>query len=339
MTARQKELLDILSHYYLQPQELRQREENYQRPRVLVIAGPTACGKTKLSLQLAQTLGAEVVSADSMQVYRGMDIGTAKATKEEQALVPHHMIDIRDIQEPLTVVDFYHEAKQAIASILSRGRTPIIVGGSGFYIHSLIYGPPEGPPSNLELRKSLEQEVEQEGADTLYQRLYDLDPKYASTITINDKQKIVRGLEIIALTGSPVSEFSWKRGHPLDFTFHCWFIHRPRELLYSQAEERCEEMLGQGFIEEVAHLKIQGLETNRSAAQSIGYRQVLKYLESEQNQDNYLQCTTSFKQATRHYIKRQLTWFAKEPLFQWIDMEATEENKLIHHIVDDFLTH
>lgn len=334
---QKQELIDLFGSLNVQTQKVQECKEQEGSSHVLIISGPTASGKTSLSLKIAQKLCGEIISADSMQVYRGMDIGTAKATEEECRNIPHHMIDIRDINAPLTVVDFYYEAKKAIQSALARGRVPIVVGGSGFYIHSLIYGPPEGPPSDLDLRKSLEQEANELGTAALYNRLVKLDPQYATSITSNDKQKIVRGLEIIALTGSPVSDFAWKRGHPLDYNFHCWFLNRPREILYERVEKRCEEMLERGLIDEVQSLLEKGLLENRSAAQAIGYRQVLDFLDSDRSECAYHELEVKFKQATRHYVKRQLTWFGKEPLFQWLDMEERDEQEAAELIADEYL--
>lgn len=181
-----------------------------KKKRIIVISGPTCCGKSALAMQLAQEMDGEIVSADSMQVYRGMDIGTAKPTQKERLLIPHHLIDIRDVTENFNVVDFYYEARHACRQILERGNIPIVAGGSGFYLHAFLYGPPSGPPSVPELRKSLEKEMEELGHETLFERLCSLDPQYAKTITKNDKQKIVRALEIIALTNKKVSKISWK---------------------------------------------------------------------------------------------------------------------------------
>jgi tRNA dimethylallyltransferase len=291
--------------------------------KIILIAGPTACGKTSLSLLLADMLNGEIISADSMQVYKGMDIGTAKVSQEDQARIPHHLIDIRHIQESFNVVDFYYEARQSCASILARNKTPIVVGGSGFYFRALIYGPPTGPPSLSELRTSLEGELERLGPEALFDRLRQYDPDYASTITQNDRHKIVRALEIITLTGEKVSKHQWKRIHPLpDFDYHCWFIYRPRNVLYPSIDARCELMLERGLLEEVKGLEKQGLRSNPSASQAIGYRQCLDFLETAQDEQVYKKFVKQFKTASRHYAKRQFTWFRKEPLFHWLNVDV-----------------
>jgi tRNA dimethylallyltransferase len=313
------------------------KEKKTKPPKVIVIAGPTACGKTTLSLMLAQKLKGEIISADSMQVYRGMDIGTAKVSQEDQAKIPHHLIDIRHMSESFNVVDFYYEAKQTIESIVARDRVPILVGGSGFYFRSLIYGPPGGPPSMPEMRRKLEEEMELRGSEALYQKLEELDPVYAKTITARDKQKIIRALEIITLTGEKVSKLTWKRDKPIpDYNFRCWFLYRPKEALYPRIDERCEQMLDAGLIDEVRELMKQGLHLNTSAKEAIGYRQVLEYLDSEQTAEDYEKFVKKFKTQSRHYAKRQFTWFRKEPLFKWLNIEVHDFEIAVDMIIKDY---
>lgn len=307
-----------------------------KKGKVVVIAGPTCAGKSRLAIDLARRLHGEVVSADSMQVYRGMDIGTAKVSKDECAKVPHHLLDIRGIQEEFNVVDFYYEARKVCQEILSRGAVPIVTGGSGFYLHALLYGPPSGPPSVPEVREQIEREVEESGADVLYQRLLTLDPVYAKTITKNDKQKIVRAIEIITLTNKKVSDHTWKGVRkPLQYDFRCWFVHYPRPFLYQKIEERCDQMLAAGFLEEVIRLEKEGIRQNSSASQAIGYRQALDFLATEKRPDDYLAFVRAFKQATRNYAKRQLTWFKKEPLFRWLDLQEHPQESVFQSITED----
>lgn len=317
----------------------KQFTSNFQKPKkkVIILAGPTATGKSSFAMSLARMIDGVIISADSMQVYKGMDIGTAKATMQERLDVPHHLVDTRSVDDPFNVVDFYYEARHCCAQIIAEQKVPIIVGGSGFYIHSLIYGPPSGPPSVPELRKSLEEEIEKLGSDVLYKRLYDLDPQYANTITSHDKQKIVRALEILTLTGKKVSKLSWKgRRRPQNYDFHCWFLFRPRENLYKRIELRCDEMVAAGFLEEVERLDQMGLRKNTSAAQAIGYRQALDYLATPRTEADFLKFVKEFKQATRHYAKRQFTWFKHEPLFRWLDLDMHDREVALEMVRQDY---
>lgn len=336
-TTEKEEIERIFLGFALEAQK--QLSTNLQKPkkRAIVLAGPTACGKSALAMSLADLMHGEIISADSMQVYRNMDIGTAKASKEERERIPHHLIDIRNINEGFNVVDFYYEARHSCQQIHSRESVPLIVGGSGFYLHSLMYGPPSGPPSEPELRRSLEEEIEKLGSEVLYERLKHLDPQYASTITKNDKQKIVRGLEIVALTGKKVSRLSWQeRRKPQNYDFRCWFLCRPRDLLYRRIEERCDKMIEGGFLEEVANLDKQGLRLNSSASQAIGYRQALEFLDSKQTKEDYRRFVDTFKQSSRNYAKRQFTWFRREPLFRWLDLDMHDPETALEMIRQDY---
>jgi len=308
-----------------------------KKKRILVIAGPTASGKTKLSLSLAQAVGGEIISADSAQVYRGMDIGTAKASPEERALIAHHLIDICDIGSPYNVAEFYKDSQEALKEIASRDNVPIVVGGSGFYIHSILYGPPHGPPSMPEVREQLEKQMKELGPEVLYERLQMLDPEYAATISEFDRHKIVRSLEIMAISERRVSDFP-KPGklQEQEWDFRCWFIYYSRERLYSRIEIRCDEMIRQGFLDEVRQMEKQGLRKNLSASQAIGYRQALEYLDSPQKEEDLQTFIVKFKKASRHYAKRQFTWFRKEPLFRWLDCDAYPPERLKEIILQDF---
>ncbi len=319
------------------PQKLKISQEG-KKKRVIVIAGPTACGKTQLSLELAAVIGGEIISADSMQVYRGMDIGTAKATLEEQALIAHHLIDTRDIDEAFNVSLFYDESQAVLRQIFDRDNIPIVVGGSGFYIHSLLYGPPVGPPSAPDVRDQLDCQMREMGPEVLYERLQILDPVYAATIGEHDRHKIIRALEIIALSDRKVSDFP-KAGTRLmeqEYDFRCWFIYYPRETLYARIEARCEEMLRKGFLDEVQELDRRGIRFNSSAAGAIGYRQALQFFDSVQSEICRSNFVAAFKRASRHYAKRQFTWFRKEPLFRWLNVEEHTPDRIRELILQDF---
>jgi len=309
-----------------------------QEKKVIVIAGPTATGKTDLSLKLAKKIGGEIVSADAMQVYQGLDIGTAKATLDQLRQVPHHLIDIKEVTELYNAADYAKDALAAIEQICSGKKVPIVVGGNGFYLQSLIYGPPQGPPSDPMVRRLIEEELELFGAEMLYAKLQRLDSDYAKTITLLDKQKIVRALEIIKITGKKVSDFPkpGQAGVLEGFEFLCYFIYYPKEILYQRIEERCEAMIREGLIEETVRMKEKGLESNSSAAAAIGYRQALEYLKTPQQPSDYELFLSEFKKASRHYAKRQFTWFRKQPLFQWVDLSQVSPERLIDHILSKF---
>lgn len=338
MTCLEKEEIErIVAGFAHEAQK--QLTSNFQKTKkkVIVLAGPTGTGKTAFSIALARELGGEIISADSMQVYHNMSIGTAKATVEERKQVPHHLIDVRSVTEPFNVVDFYYEARHCCQTVLSRDNVPIVTGGSGFYLHSLLYGPPSGPPSVPELRKSLEDDIEMLGSDVMYEKLKAIDPEYASTITKHDKQKIARALEIITLTGKNVSKLSWKnRQRPQNYDFHCWFLHRPKDVLYHRIEKRCEKMIEEGFLDEVAKLIQEGLLTNSSAAQAIGYRQAIEYLDTKQSKEDFHSFLESFKKASRHYAKRQFTWFRREPAFKWLDLDAHDPEVALEIVKQEY---
>lgn len=340
MTCLEKEEIERL-YYGIALDIQRQLSANIQKPknRVIVLAGPTGVGKTAFSIALAKELGGEIISADSMQVYTGMDIGTAKPTPSEREEISHHLIDIRNVTENFNVVDFYYEARHSCQIIHARDNVAIVVGGSGFYLHTLIYGPPSGPPSVSEVRKSIEDEMEKMGSEFLYEKLKHLDLVYANTITKHDKQKIVRALEIIALTGKKVSKLPWAgRQKPQNYDFHCWFLTRPRDQLYKRIDKRCEDMLEAGFLEEVRKLKEAGIESNSSACQAIGYRQALEFLATSQSKEDYLAFVDKFKQASRRYAKRQMTWFRHdhEPLFRWLDLDLHDPEVAMDIVIQDF---
>ncbi len=307
------------------------------KQRILVIAGPTAAGKTQLSLSLAQAIGGEILSSDSCQVYRGMDIGTAKASLEERALITHHLIDICDFSTHYNVAGFYNQAQSAFKEIAIRENVPIVVGGSGFYIHALLYGPPLGPASIQEVRAQLERQMRELGSEVLYERLQMLDPDYAATISEFDRHKIIRALEIMALSERRVSDFP-KPGKLQEqgYDFRCWFIYYPRERLYSRIEMRCDEMVRKGFLAEVRDLEKRGLRSNPSASQAIGYRQALEYLDSQQTEADLQDFLLKFKKASRHFAKRQFTWFRKEPLFRWLNCDEHPAERLKEIILQDF---
>ena len=306
--------------------------------RVIVIAGPTATGKSRLSLELARILSGEIISADSIQVYRGMDIGTAKVARKKRMEIPHHLVDICDLSDSFNVVQFYEEAIKICAKILDQGHVPIVVGGTGFYLHTLLYGPPQGPKACKKVRLKLEKDLEDHGVEPLYQKLCYLDPHYGNTINKCDKHKIIRALEIITLTGKKVSDFpkSRKLHRPKRFDFRCWFIYFPKEILFSRIEMRCDEMISRGLIQEVKGLIKNGLKNSPSPSRAIGYRQCIDFLSSNRSDEEWERFVWRFKKASRTFARRQFTWFRQEPLFHWIDLDICGYQKTLERILQDY---
>ncbi len=332
---QKKSLQELLSKMYL---PLSQKIPLLgPKKKVIVLAGPTGVGKTELSLKLAHILGGEILSADSMQVYRGMDIGTAKVSKKVREDVPHHLLDIVDVHEPFNVATYFSMATKALDEIVSRGNVPIFVGGSGFYIQSILYGPPLGPKSDPKVRKQLEKKMEALGCSAMYEQVQLLDPEYAKTITENDRHKIIRALEIMTISEKKVSEFK----RPLQikndtYNFRLWCMHYPLETLYHRIEKRCVEMLDQGFIDEVKRMKSLGLEQNSLAAKAIGYKEALEFLSSLQEKEDWEWFLYSFIRASRRYAKRQCTWFRKDPHFRWVNLEKTGKERFMECVLQDY---
>lgn len=292
-----------------------------RREKVIVIAGPTAVGKTALSIALAKKLNGEIISCDSVQVYRHCDIGSAKPTVEQRKEIPHHLIDIREIEDKYDVCRFYHDAKIALRSAICRQKIPIVVGGSSFYLHTLVNGPPQGPPSHRLLREKLQIYCEKYGVDFLYEKLRCLDPCYANAVTSRDHHKIIRALEIIFLTGKRVSDIPqrFKERSSVEWDFHCWFIYCDKSKLYNVIEQRCDSMVEAGLIDEIVQYR-DSLMKNSSLSSSIGYKHGLEYLQSERRSEDWQRFLLEFKQSTKHCAKHQFTWFRKEPSFCWLDV-------------------
>lgn len=320
-----------------QTQHKKKRADALPRPPVIVIAGPTAVGKSAFALELAKLCRGEIISADSVQVYRGMDLGTAKPTLLERREVAHHLIDIYPITEPMNMAIFGDLAREAIDSCLARGKVPLVVGGSGFYLRSLLRGAPPGPSADPFVRAHVEGELERLGSEHLYHELRRLDPQYAQTISHGDRQKIVRAFEIMILSQKKVSDLSWGEKESR-YRFCSFFFVRNRARLYHQIERRCDEMIRAGLLAEVRALVREGILENPSAAAAIGYRQALHFLKGSQTPRDYEEFVTSFKQASRRYAKRQLTWFRREPSFEWVDLDTLPPKELYDLILDRYFS-
>ena len=307
-------------------------EKPNTRPRVVAVVGPTAVGKTALAIELALALDGEIISCDSMQIYRSMDIGTAKATPEERSRVPHHLIDILDPSEDFSCADYAILAKKAIDDIIARGKTPIFCGGTGLYLDSVLEIPSfTDTVIDTEYRAKMEALALESGADALHALLREVDPQSADAIHKNNIKRVIRALEIFHTTGKKKSELdalSRTQESPYDACV-LFLCTRERELLYERIEKRVDMMLEDGLVEECRALWERGLLTNGSTASgAIGYKELLPYFEGEATLD---ECISALKVATRHYAKRQITWFKKKGYHTiYVDNEsATERAKEI----------
>ena len=292
-----------------------------QRDHMICIVGPTASGKTALSVRLAQALGGEIVSFDSMQVYRRMDIGTAKPTPEERGGVPHHMLDVADPAENYSVSRYVQEADACVQDILSRGRPVILVGGTGLYIDSLIAGRQFAPLPQTGRREALERRAAEEGAQPLLDELRAVDPERAARLSVSDVKRIVRALEIWQETGRTMTDFDREsRAIPPRYRPLWLGLHFPeRAQLYARIDLRVELMYAQGLAQEVRALFDSGVPDRATSLQAIGYKQVVQALEAGLPPEAAL---GTIQQATRRYAKRQMTWFRANPAVQWLDASA-----------------
>ncbi len=299
------------------------------RKPVIIIAGPTAVGKTDASVLLAQELGAEIVSADSMQIYRGMDIGTAKPTKEQRKLICHHMIDIVEPDQPYSVGDYFRDARAAIDRIISSGGTPIVVGGTGLYIRALTRGLFRGPSADFELRERLFQRESEGEAGTLYSDLVEVDPEAAIKIHPHDLRRTVRALEVYYLRDRKLSDY--QREHAFQdrpYTFRLLFLVRNRHELYHRVEQRIDHMLTEGLEAEVKILKDRGLSPALSSLQGLGYKHFMDFFFGKTSRDEAI---TLLKRDTKRFAKRQFTWFRREPEARWVDITGLSKP---HEIVE-----
>jgi tRNA dimethylallyltransferase len=270
------------------------------------LTGATAVGKTQVGLALARQLGAEIISLDSMALYRGMDIGTAKPTVEEQAEVPHHLIDIVDPSDDFSIERYLDAAHAAIADIKARGREVLFIGGTPLYLKALLRGMSSGPPADWRMRDEIAAEVAQVGNDALYERLEQLDPLAASQIHPHDTRRLIRAIEVFRTTGSPISheQLHFDQGTPAD-DCRVFVLRRPREEQHVRINERVEQMFERGLIAEVEQLTANGKQLGRTASQAVGYQEVIEHLAG----GDYETMVAKIKTRTRRFAKRQGTWF------------------------------
>lgn len=309
--------------------------EEKQKLPLIVLTGPTAVGKTALSVKLAKALDAEIISADSMQVYRQMDIGSAKVTKAEMDGVAHHLIDVLEPEEEFNVVLFQKLAKETIADITSRGKLPLLVGGTGFYIQSVLYdidftqnGEDDG------YRKQLEQLAEREGAETLHRMLKEADPQAAEQIHANNVKRVIRALEYHAQTGERISAHNETQRQKESAYRSLYFVLTDdREKMYERIDRRVDRMLEDGLVAEVQALKERGLKKGMVSMQGLGYKEILAYLDGEYDLERAVYL---IKRDTRHFAKRQLTWFKREKNVIWVDRRNfLDENNILRFLIGE----
>ncbi len=294
--------------------------------KVIVICGPTASGKTKLSIELAKKIQGEIVSADSMQIYQEMNIGTAKPTIEERQGIEHYLLDFVSPEDRYSVADYKKDAKKAIKEIIKKGKTPIIVGGTGLYIDSLIY---EIEYPNIEwdenYRKELEQRVEKEGLDKLYEEAKQIDSTAIQKISPNDEKRILRILEIYYATGKTKTEQEIEsRKNPISYDYKVYALKWDRDVLYERINKRVDLMIEQGLITEVEEI-LQRHKKFPTAMQGLGYKEVVTYLKGEMTKEEMIE---KLKMETRRYAKRQMTWFRKNKQTIWLDGQAKVEDNI-----------
>ena len=306
-----------------------------KRP-LIVLTGPTAVGKTALSVKLAKAVNGEIISADSMQVYKGMDIGSAKISKEEMEGIPHHLIDVLDPSEEFNIVKFKELSLKAMEEIYAKGKIPIIAGGTGFYIQSVLYDIAfENNEDERTYRNELENIAkEPDGTLKLFQMLKECDPKSAEIIHQNNVKRVIRALEFFKETGLPISEHNEEQKQnesPYNF---CYFVlNDDRDKLYENIEKRVDIMLKNGLLDEVKTLHEKGYTKDMVSMQGLGYKELLEYFNGEISLERAVYL---IKRDTRHFAKRQLTWFRREKEISWVNKQdfSYDEEKILKHILD-----
>lgn len=303
---------------------------------LVVLTGPTAVGKTRLSLALAEAIGGEIVSADSMQVYRHMDIGSAKIRPEEMRGIPHHMIDILEPWESFNVALFKERGQECMEGIYERGHIPVITGGTGFYIQALLRDVDfTQEPEDKAYREKLEELAAGRGAECLHGMLWDVDPAAAEEIHANNIKRVIRALEFHHLTGMRISEHNRRERQKESAYASCYFVlNDERDRLYAHIEQRVDEMLEQGLVEEVRRLRDMGCRRGMVSMQGLGYKEIMAWLEGE---TTYEEAVEILKRDTRHFAKRQLTWFRREKDVIWINRQefGCDEGRMLEFMLDE----
>lgn len=300
--------------------ELKEGDNIKDKKSLFILVGPTAIGKTSLSIELAKRLNGEIISADSMQIYKYMDIGTAKITNEEKEDIAHFLIDEVNPDEEFSVSDFQSMAKNYIKEISERDKLPMVVGGTGLYINSLIYDLDfTSSVSNWVLRTKYEKEAREYGNEYLYKKLKEIDPSSASRIHMNNTKRVIRALEVYNETGKPMSDFYKDFRKPNEeFNITMIGLTMDREKLYERINKRIDIMMNEGLVLEVKKLLEKGYNENLTSMQGIGYKEIVKYLKGEYSLE---EATDLIKKGSRRYAKRQLTWFRREEIIHWINLD------------------
>lgn len=293
---------------------------------LIVLTGPTAVGKTSLSISLAKAVNGEIISADSMQVYKGMDIGSAKIRKEEMQGVTHYLVDILEPEEEFHIVKFQELAKAALEEIYAKGKIPILVGGTGFYIQAVTrdidFTQAEQETS---YREELEQFAKEKGAEYLHEKLREVDSKSAENIHANNVKRVIRALEFYHQNGTPISEHNEEQKQQTSpYNLAYFVLTAPREILYERIDRRVDQMMEEGLLEEVKSLRERGCHRGMVSMQGLGYKEILSYLEGEYPLEEAVRI---LKRDTRHFAKRQLTWFRREQDVIWVDKEQFHWNE------------
>ena len=304
-----------------------------QKPRIIIICGPTGIGKTAVAVDLAKRFSGQIIGADSMQVYKHMDIGTAKPTVGEQAQAAHHMIDIVAPDEPFDAAQFSERARAKIFELNRQNIVPFVVGGTGLYIKTLLYGLFDGDVSDPEVRERLKAEADSQGIEVMYERLLELDSETAGRLHPNDTYRILRALEVLESTGKAISKHHHKHGF-MEQPFESLKIglNMDRAVLYERINARVDAMIAAGFLDEVKGLLSRGYTADLKSMQSIGYRHMLDYLADRLSWE---ECVRTLKRDHRRYAKRQLTWFGADPEIIWKEPQQLPE---IKRIIEQFLS-
>ncbi|MGN8646913.1 tRNA (adenosine(37)-N6)-dimethylallyltransferase MiaA [Gracilibacillus sp. HCP3S3_G5_1] len=300
--------------------------------KLVVIVGPTAVGKTALSIEVAKRLNGEVISGDSMQIYRGLDIGTAKVTEAEKSGVPHYMIDILDPTETFSVADFQKQVQENIKIIQQKNKLPIIAGGTGLYIQSVLYDYQfASNERSSKYHEQIEAQIDREGIESVYQRLREVDPLQAEKIHPNNRRRLIRALEVYDRTGMTMTEYQQKQQAESRYDFRIIGLEMERSLLYERINKRVDQMIELGLIEEVRRLYHAGLE-NTQAMRGIGYKEILSYLKGEVSLE---EATETLKRNSRRFAKRQYTWFKNKMPVNWYPVTVETKNQVFQNILAD----